>query len=103
MLRASAASGHVVKWNDDGTFGMGPGWGSAANVRFDANVYLKHGDVTPMEANAKVVKDAGLEGIDWEGPVFDAVRDGGKMDVLDVFFEMHGRWMRTMFQQARVI
>jgi hypothetical protein len=93
----------VVKWNDDGTFGMGPGWGRATNVRFDANVYLKSGHVEPMEANAKVVKDAGLEGIDWKGPAFDAVRDGGKMNAVDAYFEAHGRWMREMFRQARVM
>jgi len=103
FVEGKAMSGHVVKGHDDGTFEMGPGWGGVANVRFDANVYLKSGHVEPMEADAKFVKSAGLDGIDWEGPGFDVVRDGGKMDVVDQFFEAHGKWMREMFRQARVM
>jgi hypothetical protein len=82
---------------------MGAGWGGVENVRFDGNVYLKSGHVEPMEADAKTVKRAGLEGIDWEGPGFDAVRDGGKMELVDAFFVAHGRWMQGMFRQAGVM
>ena len=103
FVEGKGMSGGAVKGNGDGTFVIGPGWGRATNVRFDANVYLKSGHVEPMEANAKVVKDAGLEGIDWEGPAFDAVRNGGKMDAVDAYFEAHGVWMREMFRQARVM
>ena len=96
-------SGATLKSVGDGTFVMGPGWGRATGVRFDANVYLKSGHVEPVEADAKFVKDAGLDGIDWEGPAFDAVTEGGKMYAVDAYFGAHGRWMREMFRQARVM
>jgi hypothetical protein len=103
FVEGKGMSGHVVKDHGDGTFEMGAGWGGVENVRFDGNVYLKSGHVEPMEADAKTVKRAGLEGIDWEGPGFDAVRDGGKMELVDAFFVAHGRWMQGMFRQAGVM
>jgi hypothetical protein len=103
FVEGKAASGHAVKRDEDGTYGMGPGWGNATNVRFDANVYLKHGEVEPVEPTAKMVKAAGLAGIDWEGPGFDAARDGGKVELVNEFFEAHRGWMRELFRQARVM
>jgi hypothetical protein len=103
FIEGKGMSGSTLRSNVDGTFQMGPGWGKAEDVRFEGNVYLKSGRVEPMEADAKEVKSMGLEGIDWEGPGFDAVRDGGRMEMVDAFFVAHGVWLRGMFQRAGVM
>jgi len=103
FVEGKAASGHAVKGHEDGTFDMGPGWGRATDVQFTANIYLKNGHVEPMETTAKIVASEQLDGIDWDGPGFDAARDGGKAEMVNQFFEAHGRWMRELFHQARVM
>jgi hypothetical protein len=102
FVEGKAQSGNADKSNDDGTFVLGAKWGGPANVQFNANIYLKTSSVEPMEATALLVDTEGLDGVDWNGPQFDAARDGRDTEAVDRFFAAHDVWIRGLFRSAHM-
>jgi hypothetical protein len=87
--------GHQVRRSDDGSYGIGPGWGPAREVVFRGNRYVgRHegrpeGEPPPDRAPTPITFD------DWPGPQFDP-REPEK---LRPFLLAHRAWMLSLMEK----
>lgn len=91
-----ARYGHQVSRTDRGTYGIGPGWGPATDIRFVGNRYVgpqveapQIGDVPADDAPRPILFP------DWPGPRFDPATPGD----FDAFLANHRVWLKALMQR----
>ncbi len=92
-VRGVARYGHQVARSDDGTYGIGAGWGPARGIVFENNRYAGRQIDPPPDAGAVKVDLANIPELDWDGPQIPDERG------FDAFLAKHRAWMMRLFEQ----
>jgi hypothetical protein len=86
--------GHQVQRNQDGTYGIAPGWGEAKDIRFEGNRYFGKNVDPPTDPSGIVGQPSNASKIHWKEPVFDPAHP----EKFDSWLVRHRNWMLGMFR-----
>jgi len=87
--------GHELKRNPDGTYIIGPDWGSATNIQFQGNSYLGHVLDLPLDSGAVVNRNYRAAKLNWNEPIFHPETPAG----FSGYLAKHRSWMMRLFAQ----
>ena len=94
-VQGVARYGHATARNEDGTYGIAPGWGPAKGIVFEGNRYRGRHIDRPEDPQGEMEEASAATKLDWSGPQFDPAHPDG----FDDYLKKHRRWMLRLFEQ----
>lgn len=91
-----ARYGHQVSRGEDGSYGLGAGWGQAQEVAFRGNRYLGRHEGRPADHEAPpATAPQPIPFEDWPGPQFDPRQP----DTFGSFLDVHRAWLLQLMER----
>jgi hypothetical protein len=94
-VRGIARYGHQVSRDEDGSYGIGPGWGPAQGIVFEHNRYAGRHVDPPSDFGAVKEELSSVREPDWNVPTFDPANPANFRE----FLARHRQWMLRLFEQ----
>jgi hypothetical protein len=88
----TARYGHQTSRGQDGSYGIGAGWGPAQDVVFRGNRYIGRHEERPAHDVADAAAPQPIEFGNWPGPQFDPRRP----ERFDAYIREHRQWMLAL-------
>jgi hypothetical protein len=88
--------GHEVERSEAGNYKIGPGWGSAQQIRFSSNRYIGPNAEAPTGEDGTISKSGTIPQLRGNEPVFDVSNPISFKD----FMRRHRAWMLVMLHHA---
>lgn len=92
-VRGTGRYGHEVARDEYGSYAIGPGWGGASAIQFEANRYLGNQVGAPSDiADKKDLAPMRAE-LDWNEPIFNPE----KPEEFASYLHAHREWLQKLF------